>query len=174
MSASGSPRARTWPAIAFLVVLVELVLWNAHVIYRNQHTFEPNDTLRLRPASIDVVASRNPMPVVKATFATYHRLRRFAGRRLVISPNRVPHQFALERVSRLVIEVAPEPLVLPKSVVDRIMTTVDSEWEMEDGVPLGIVEDVAATRYALVWRDDNLAELLMPEAAYLRERAVLR
>jgi hypothetical protein len=164
-----------WPGFVFLIVVGVLVPWNLHVIHRNQSLFGPNDQLMVRSKSIETVAAENPFHAIRTTFTTYHRLaRRFAGKTLVIPAKRAAHRFALERLSRLAIEVVLQPMTLPGHIVDRLVETqLVFSWELDAGRPLGVIMDDVSTRYVLAERDDQRVEILLPESLYLRERAAL-
>ena len=167
---------RSWPGIVFVTIIVQLALWNAWVIKRNQTLFEPHDRLAIRPKSIEAVALEQPMFVVRTTYVTYHRLaRHYAGKTLVIAQQRAAHRFALERLSRLVVEVVPEPMRLPPAVMERLVKTqLAATWELDSGTALGIIAaDESVERFVLVEREDRLLELLMPESLYKQELAAL-
>ncbi len=162
-----------WLGVVFVAVMVQLLLWNAYVFFRNQSTFPPEETLRRRPYDIGKLLTQNPMGVVKYTFAMYHQLHVLAGKTLVLPERWGNNKVMLERVSRLQVEITTEPFVLPIEVTDRMYASASLYLRYDSGTLLEVFLDPGATRYYLVDRAPAGLAVIMSEAAYRRERAAL-
>jgi hypothetical protein len=150
----------------FVVACVALVGWNAYAFVRNQRELDPADVIAPRSTAIDQLAAENPMVYVHSS-ATMYRLRRFAGKTIVISERRRWHRYLLERVARMKVEVTPDPLHVARAVSDRIVAErIQFSWDLDAGKPVGVVVADGADRYVLAERDDDQIFLLLPEAVY--------
>jgi hypothetical protein len=173
-------RARDrWLARGVIAAMALLAGWHLWVFDSNQHDpdFIADDKLDVRPRTLSRVARRNLMSVVNTSFATYHAMREMIpGAHLLIPSDLAAHQFELERVGRLDVEVAPTRLELPRQRVQDIFDHETNElWAMGPGTFTGAVLVPGATRYVLVWRPgDNGLQIIITESRYHSELAAER
>jgi hypothetical protein len=151
-----------------VLVLLVMVFWNVRNLpYMQKHVFRV-DRFKMRPRNIAAVADDSWINM-SHYFPTYHRLRMLAGKTVRIDAREEnKHRFYLERLSRLLIEVAPEPLEVPVDTQTRLKGRITRSWWL--GKPkLHIVVDPAAPRYVLAHGGD--AMFLLPESLYDSLRA---
>ena len=161
-----------WPGVAFVVITVQLLLWNVYALDRNQETFTVHDSFRVRPRNIGAAAAANKMDVIRHTFATYHRMRALLAGKTLVVPERVAarHGFFLERVARVKVEESKTALILPMAHTDLMFGHEDRFWNLGENIPLLIFLDPRVDRYLLVVRDDWRALYLLSEERYQLER----
>jgi len=73
-----------WLGITFLVMIVQLLVWNLYTIRRNQHVLPAWETIHVNSGNIVTVAMKNPADVVNKLLATFYYLRLLSGKTLVI------------------------------------------------------------------------------------------
>jgi len=168
MSEARAARRPAWPAIVFLTVAAQLLLWNLWSIYENEHASGPNVGVRVRPRSIENLSLRNDNVWVRTSFGWDYRLRALgAGSTLVIPPELAPERFYLTEVSRLHVEVAP-PVVVPQQLIDHVG---QAAWPMLSTHRCAILAVPGARRYVTVETEDKGLYLVLPEARLRQEAA---
>lgn len=170
-----SDRVKQRVGRGFITIVAGLLAFNVFVLIRNQldHRFTEPDRFAIRPRSIALSARQNTMQTVKTTFAAYHTMRnRLGGTHLLLPARLEAHKFALERVSRLEVELGPTLIVLPSAVVQRLFDVATDVWSMEPENLTGAIIEPGATRYVLVLRPEDFGLMvIITEERYQRERA---
>jgi len=170
---SSRARSATWPAVAFVVVLVLLLGWNAHAWRRNHKQFGQNDIPRLVPRNIARVAERNPMNVVRYVFAFYYRMRLLDGATLVAPPAMQGHRFNLEHFAQLDVEIDPSLGEMDAALVDRLTRqTSDVRYLHIETATMGvrIFFEPGTRRYVMARIAGSEGFVILPAARYAAEQ----
>jgi len=168
---SSHPRSAPWPAVVVLVLLVELLVWNLYVAYRNQQESDPITRVRPRSRNIARVAEENPFPVVKGVFAFYYRMRILRGATVVAPSKMAGHQFNLERFSRIKLEIDPALGEIDPAAVDRIIHGhQDTRYlQLDSETPVRVLFERGTRRYVMQRLSDGYGFVIMSEAKYRAE-----
>jgi hypothetical protein len=142
------PRLARAVGIGFVLVLVLMLAWNVRNVPDMQKQVFRVDRFKMRPRNIAAVAD-DSWKNMSHYMPSYHRLRILAGKTVRIDAREVKaHRFYLERLSRLHLELASEPLDLPEDTEERLAGQIVRSWWL--GKPrLKLVIDPAAPRYVL-------------------------
>jgi hypothetical protein len=170
-----APGRKRKVGVGFVVVIAALLAFNGYVLQRNQRgeIFAASDRFAVRPRNIGRMARLNTMQIVKTTFAAYHLLRtRLAGAHLRLPARLEAHQFALEHVSRLHVELGPQNIELPSATVHRLFDTATEVWSLMPENLTGVLVEPGAADYVMVSRPEDYGLLvIISEARYQRELA---
>jgi hypothetical protein len=167
-SSTRRPASAPWPAVAFAVILVLLLALNAYMWWRNQRTFVPEDRPRLVPRDIALVATLNNYDPVRTTFHMYYGLRALDGATLVIPQAMWGHEFYLEEVSRLRVELVPEAPPLANEYLDRLRYDgmVKKTLHIDASSWLDVVIIRGTRKYLLTRTVDGQFWVIVPEELY--------
>jgi hypothetical protein len=163
------PASAPWPAVACVVILVQLLALSGTMWWRNQRTFVPEDRPRVVPRNIALVASLNNYDPVRTTFHMYYGLRVLDGATLVIPQLMWGHEFYLEEVSRLRIELVPEAPALTNEYLDRLRYDgmVKKTLHIDASSWLDVVIVPGTRKYLLTRTVDGQFWVILPEQLYL-------
>jgi hypothetical protein len=173
LRSAATPRSAPWPAVAFVVVLVQLLALNGYMWWRNQRTFVLEDRPRLVPRNIALVTALNNYNPVKYMFNMYYELRHLDGATLVIPQLLGAHQFFLEEVSRLHVEIVPDVPLLSNDFLDRLRYDhrVKKTLHLDPTTWIDVVIVPRTRKYVLTRTVDGRFFVILPEQAYQEDRA---
>jgi hypothetical protein len=160
-----APRRRQWLGITFVVVVVQLLVWNLYVIVRNQSLLPADETPRSRSGNIETLAMKNPADVVRYALATFYYLRVLAGKVVVVPPTLARFRLFFEGVSRLHAELAPAELPLDELSCYRLQELVERRYFLDVSLHLDVVLEPSAPRFVIATCTKH-SYLLVPEPTY--------
>jgi hypothetical protein len=163
-------RARYALGVAFLVVVVQLTLWNLHVVRRNQEVLPRDETLYKRSGNIVTLAHQNPADVVRRYLATFYLLRELKGKTLVLPASMAQHCFFLEHVSGVHVELVSGDLELPGEPEKELRPLINRDYFLGASSPLHVVLDPTADRYVLARPKQGHDYFILPEVLYQQGR----
>ena len=160
-----------WAAVAVVVMLVQLLALNAWMWFRNQKSFEKEDRPRIVPRNIARVASLNTHDPVKYTFNMYYELRDLDGATLVIPERMWGHEFYLERVARVNVEIVPNAPVISNELLERLRFdgAVTKTLHIDVSSWLDVVIVPGTKKYLLTQTADSQFWVIVPEELYQKD-----
>ena len=161
-----------WPAVAAAVMVGQLILVNSYNWWHTQRVFVPEDRPRVVPRNIARVAALNNYSPVSCTFNMYYELRALDGAQLVIPQIMWGHEFFLEEVSRLDVELVPEAPALSNAFLDRLRNdgaiTKTLHIDVSSWLDVAIVP--GTKRYLLTRTVDGQFWVILPDELYQQDR----
>jgi hypothetical protein len=160
-----------WAAVAAVVMLVQLLALNAWMWFRNQQSFVPEDRPRVVPRHIARVASINLHDPVRTTFHMYYELRDLDGATLVIPEIMWGHEFYLERVGRVNVELTPNAPPMSNQFLEQLRNgdMVKKTLHIDVSSWLDVVIVPGTKRYLLARTEDGQYWVIVPEELYQKD-----
>jgi hypothetical protein len=154
--------------VATVVLLSQLVLWNAWVVRRGDKAVGAENMPHVRPRDIAAIAARGDMAFVRWT-GVLHRLRAIPDLTLVLWTGHRDLRFFYERVAGAKVELVDPMWTISPDVIGVLQAQqrIDVVTNLSDGTPLVMVIEEGEHRYvlALSTASDGSA-VLLPESLY--------